>query len=643
MPPKKKKTTAKKRATPTKKRKTTRKRKKKFSLKRWLLKWIFVAAIWVGMAITLLTVYYLHDLPDVSKLYEQNNTQNIKILDRDGNLITNIGNLYGDYVHFNQLPQHFVDAVLSTEDRRFFSHFGVDLIGLARAFYSNYKAGRVVQGGSTITQQLAKVVFLSPERKLKRKIQEVFLAIYLENNFTKQDIFTMYINRIYLGSGNYGVDAAARSYFGKNVADLSLYESAVLAGLIKAPSRYSPLNNSKLSQRRADQVLRNMVDNEKLSTDDIVTASYDYDLAFGEAKSKLPSPYFSNWIKGQLSDYISGNEIGDIVVKTTLDSKLQQLAEDALQRNLDNLPKENNAGQGAVLAISTDGAILAMAGGRSYSDSQFNRATQAYRQPGSAFKTFVYLAAMERGIDPDEVMDDAPVSIRGWKPENWNDKFIGDVSVRNAFAKSINTISIKLAAKVGIKAVEKAARKLGITSPINNDLSSALGTSEVNLLEITGAYAHFANYGRAVWTHGINEITVGGEVIHQRQEPTVMQVISHDATAKMNDLLVNVVKNGTGKRADFGASAGGKTGTSQNSRDAWFIGFTSDIVTGVWVGNDNNTPMHHVGGGGLPAIIWRDFMQEANAGRDLTDIPTTKYSVKKGPGFMSLWERIFGG
>lgn len=628
----------------TRKRKTggrRKGRKKSFSLKRWLFKWTFISAIWLGTFFFIMMAYFAYDLPDVGKLNENFRTPNIKILDKDDNIIANIGNLYGDYVPYYQFPKYLVDAVTSTEDRRFFTHFGIDPIGLLRAAVTNYRAGRIVQGGSTITQQLAKVVFLQPERKFKRKIQEVMLAMYLESRFSKQEILAMYLNRIYLGGGNYGIAAAARSYFNKDTRDLNLYESAMIAGLIKAPSRYSPSSNLALAQERTDQVLQLMVDNNAISTETLLLSSTGERLFVNESdRMTTKNPYFADWVKEQISDYV-GPEDYEIIVKTTLDSKLQKFAEDSISNLVPSLGAGHDVGQGALVALSPEGDILAMVGGKSYRESQFNRATQAMRQPGSAFKLFVYLAALENGYTPDDIIKDEKIDIDGWQPGNWDDKYVGDISLRNALANSVNTVSVRLAKRIGIQNIINLAYRMGITSPISKNLTSALGTSEVNLLELVGAYAHLANLGNAVWVHGIREIsTPDGQLIYSRRSSGKHRIISEKATAEMNDMLINVINSGTGKQAKLDRSAAGKTGTSQNSRDAWFIGYTGNLVAGVWVGNDDNSPMNHVGGGGIPALIWKNFMQSANSEMQDVSIPTTTSSVKRGHDSKSIWQSI---
>jgi penicillin-binding protein 1A len=635
-----------------------RKRKSSFStsLKFKLFKWMLIAAFWGFIALTMLVLYYAKDLPDTKKIQENVRTPNIVILDKNGDTIATAGNLYGDYVSYKQFPKTLIDAVTSIEDRRFFDHLGIDPWGMLRAAFVNWRAGQLVQGGSTITQQVAKVVFLSPERTIKRKIQEVMLAFYLESNFTKEEIMTMYLNRIYLGSGNYGVDAASRSYFGKKVSDINIYESAMIAGLIKAPSLYSPANNFDLAKKRTDLVLAAMVDNGVLDPKKKIKgiAKKQFSLTRRNVVSK--DPYFVDWIKEQLSDYI-GNENGEIIVSTTLDPELQKMAEEAVSKHLNGGGTEHNVSQAAMVVMSKKGEVLAMVGGKSYAASQFNRATQSFRQPGSAFKLFVYLAALENGFTPDDTMVDEPIRLKKWSPSNWNGKFVGEVTLRDALADSINTISIRLAQSVGIDKVLDMASRLGITTDMNHDLTSALGTSEVTLLEITGAYAHVANYGNAVWVHGINKIKGSeGRPLYERQESGNHKVISAEVTTQMNDMLINVVNNGTGQRARLGYPVAGKTGTSQSSRDAWFIGYTGSLVAGVWVGNDDNAPMKKVGGGGMPAGIWKDFMRFANKGQPIVDIPTTVDSgneeeminpqeipdSEQGSGG-SVWEGIVNG
>lgn len=628
-----------------KKKRRTRLKKTSFSFKGFIFKAIFLGIVWGGISLFVLVAYYAYNLPDVSKINENTRQPSIVLHDRDGVIIATIGNLYGEYTRYNEFPKLLLDAVLSTEDRRFFSHSGVDIQGLMRAFVINAFAGHVVQGGSTITQQLAKIVYLSHERTLKRKLQELMLALYLENKFTKQQILTMYLNRIYTGDGNYGMDAAAKSYFGKSVREVNLVESAILAGLIKAPSRYSPANNPELSLKRAKQVLLNMVDNEKIKA---TRVPYEVEYRFMPSRERVrnQAPYFTDWIREQLPDYIGQYTSGDIEIFTTLDSKLQNIADKVLEQSLAANAKAHHVSQGAMLVMSPSGKILAMTGGKSYVESQFNRSTQALRQPGSAFKLFVYLAGLEKGYTPDSIMDDSPINIDGWEPENYNKEHVGSISMRDAFAKSINTVAVRLARDVGMDKIVSMAARLGITSEIQRDLSSALGTSEVTLLELTGAYAHMANYGNAVWVHGITAIKVNGDIVYKRTKSSDDRVLDENITAEMNDMLVSAVTSGTGHNAQLPYDVAGKTGTTQNLRDAWFIGFTSNYVAGVWMGNDNNAPMDKIAGGSLPALVWKEFMKET--GDTPGNIPTDANAVRRGNlyGVGSVWDGIlktFGG
>lgn len=559
-------------------------------------------------------VYYAHDLPDTSVLKDIKKIRRVTILAENGEVLANFGNLYGEYASYQDIPHNLVNAVLATEDRRFFEHFGVDVWGLIRAAYVNYRAGRVVQGGSTITQQLAKIVFLSADRTFKRKIQEMLLALYLERNFSKEQILTIYLNRVYMGSGLYGVSAAAKYYLGKRLQDITLPESAMIAGLLKAPSRYSPTANSELSGKRAYQILVNMEDAGLITKEALATVRKEPIVLETSAMGSLKNLYFADWVMEQLPDFISdANE--DLVIKTTFRPELQKLAEDSVEKIMAVNGEKLKASQAAVVVLSPQGKLLAMVGGRGYSKSPFNRAVKAQRQPGSSFKLFVYLTAFEQGFTPNQMMTDAPITLRNWQPKNYEGGFSGSMSMRTAFVKSVNTIAVRLSEQVGRANVINTAHKLGIVSQLPSHPSIALGSAEVNLLELTGSYATVANQGWAVWPYAIMSITSDkGKVLYTRDSSGVTQVASPQSIAYMTDLLAGVVTSGTGKAAKLDRPAAGKTGTTSDFRDAWFIGFTADIVTGVWVGNDDNKPMKHVTGGLLPAQIWKDFMVQANAG-----------------------------
>ncbi len=572
--------------------------------------WLF-AGLWAFLLIAAVLAYFALTLPPTGDLAASERRPSVTMVTQDGTLIATFGDLFGEPVHLKDLPRYVPQAVIATEDRRFYHHFGVDPLGLLRALFANLRAGHVVQGGSTITQQLAKNLFLTPERTVPRKIRETMLALWLEHKFTKNQILELYLNRVYLGAGTYGVDAAAQRYFDKSAKDLSLYEAAVIAGLLKAPTRFSPANDRGRAAERADQVLANMVEEGYITPAQARAASQQKTQLAFTAKARPGSRYFADWVAEQVSGFADING-RDVVITTTLDPRMQTLAEKAVDATLDEDGKKYNVSQGALIALSTDGAIRAMVGGRSYGDSQFNRATQAQRQPGSSFKPFVYLAALERGLRPTDVFNDAPVTIGDYTPRNYENTYRGDVTVSDAVAYSINTVAVQVLAQAGIDNVIAAAQRLGITSDLPRDASLALGTGSVTLMEMTAAYAAFASGGTAAWPHGIIEIRdAHGGVLYHREGSGAPQVISPAVAATMNQLLSGVVEYGTGRAANIGRPAAGKTGTTQDFRDALFVGYTADLVAGVWFGNDDNTPMKHVTGGMLPARTWHNFMAAA--------------------------------
>ncbi len=582
----------------------------------------FAIMLLIGM------IYIAQNLPDISGLGAARITPGIQVLSAEGQVIGAYGQIYGDYLNYKELPRPLVDAVVATEDRRFFSHWGVDPLGIMRAMVANVRAGRFVQGGSTITQQLAKNVFLNPDRTLKRKLQEMLLAFWLEARFSKEEILSIYLNRVYLGAGNFGVDAAARAYFGKSARDITVAEAAVLAGLLKAPSRYSPTSDPELAKKRAHQVLLNMVDagmmEQAIAERSLATLKYPDQLLDGRGER-----YFSDWIVDMLPNYISHVE-EDIVIHTTLSASVQHAAETAINEHMtEEAADKLKASQVAFMAMRPDGAILAMVGGRDYAKSQFNRATQAHRQPGSAFKMFIYLAAMESGWTPDDVMEDRPVSIQVyndiWKPRNYDGKYRGEMTLRGALTQSINTIAAQLIQSVGPQRVVMVAKRLGIRSPLAAVPSLALGSSEVTLLELTTAYAHLAANGQGVMPFAISEIRSKqkDKVLYEYHPPLPYLVVQPNAVAEMNSMLSNVIVSGTGRAAAIGRSAAGKTGTASDYKDAWFMGYTPDLVAGVWVGNDEAKPMAKVTGGALPARIWKSFMSTALQNIAASDLPTS--------------------
>ncbi|WFU12327.1 PBP1A family penicillin-binding protein (plasmid) [Rhizobium sp. CB3090] len=531
----------------------------------------------------------------------------------DGAPLVRQGPYQGPYAQYNQFPTQLIDAVLSIEDRRFMDHFGVDPRGIGRALLRNFEAGSVVEGGSTITQQLIKLEYLDSDRTIKRKIQEVVIAIWLEWKLGKQEILTRYLNSVYLGAGATGMPAAARIYFNKDIDALNLPESAMLAGLLRAPSQWNPIDNFEGARQRTAVVLDAMVANGKITA----AKADEAKASFAKLHPTTPTPrsgsWFADWISPRAGE-IAGSSPGSTTVRTTLVPQLQQIAERVVRNALDGEGKSVGASQAALVVMRPDGAVVAMVGGRDYKASQFNRAVTAMRQPGSAFKLFVYYAALKAGLSLSDRILDAPIDINGWSPENSGGGYHGWVTLAEAFARSLNAASVALAEEVGLDKVIAAARELGINTPLANTPSLTLGTSEVNLLELTSAYAS-VQLGRApVEPWGIVEFQAAGQAKAFRVGSQVKPNV--DLSPYQSDLLgllQLVVERGTGRGADPGTFAAGKTGTSQNNRDAWFVGFTQSLVAGVWVGNDDGTPMNGVTGGALPAHIWRDFMREAMA------------------------------
>lgn len=573
-----------------------------------VLRWLLITFIWLVLLSSMAVTWSLLNLPETESI-QISRQPSITFLDKDGRIIASYGDIYGRSIKFNSLPKNLINAVIVTEDKRFFNHFGIDIKGILRAAYINIKKGRIVQGGSTITQQLAKNLFLTPERSFTRKLHELILSLWLELRFSKKQILSIYLNRVYLGSGTYGVQAASEKYFNKKVEDLNLYESAVIASLLKAPSRYNPIANKSLSQKRASLVLENMAKNKMITTTKVNEAKYN-----NEKFSKFTTPpkstrYFIDWLLPRVKAYV-GEINEDLIVRTTLDVKLQKIAEDSLNKITTNYP---SADQSALVGLDLNGGVIAMIGGRDYGDSQFNRVTQAKRQPGSAFKLFVYLAGIENGFSPDDLVIDSKININGWSPKNYKDKYLGEVSVKDAFSKSINTVAVKISENIGREKVIKMAKLMGINSPILNSPSLALGTSEVNLLELTAAYDVLANSGNGIFVHGIRSIeNTEGKNLFTRKIQGPGRILDSKTVGTMTQMMEETIRSGTGKKAKINRPAAGKTGTSQSLRDAWFVGFTSSIVVGVWFGNDDDSPMEKITGGTAPAVLWSDFMQKAH-------------------------------
>ncbi len=600
--------------------KTPGTRRRKPAPARWrqlagrLTYWGLVAALWLGLAGGAGLVMLASDLPDTSSLWQVQRQPSITYVDRRGVQIAVRGASYAPPVQVDELPPYLVDAVLAIEDRRFYHHFGVDPIGLTRAFITNLRRGRVVQGGSTLTQQLAKNLFLSNARTYKRKAQEVLLALWLESRFTKKEILALYLNRVYFGRGAWGVEAAARRYFGKPAKDLTLGESALIAGLLKAPNRYSPTADLARAERRATVVLDVMVKTGRISAEERA-AAFAAPVHVQRSQASPAALYFVDWLAPQVRR-ITGDTDADLLVETTLDLRDQRAAETALGSVLDGKAAARGATQGALVALDGDGAVRAMAGGLSYARSQFNRATQARRQPGSAFKPFVYLAAIEAGLSPWSVRTDAPVSIGDWQPQNYSGEYKGDMALVTALAKSVNTVAVRVANEIGRGRIAAAAHRMGITSPIALTRSMPLGSNGVSLIELTSAYAPFANGGRLARPYGLKRITTReGTVLWQRKAGPATPVLSARTYALMNLMLQRVMTEGTGRRARLaGRISAGKTGTTNDFRDAWFVGYASGLTAGVWVGDDKNRAMNKITGGTLPAQIWHKYMSAALQG-----------------------------
>ena len=601
--------------------------------------WPYALALIVAWGAIFGAVFYsrlVSHLPDVRGLMTNGPSHDITILDDKGRLIARRGLTQGAMVDVKALPRYVPDAFIAIEDRRFRDHLGLDPIGLTRAAVDNMMAGHVVQGGSTLTQQLAKNLFLQPDRTVERKTQEAMLAFYLESRYSKDQILTLYLNRVYFGAGTYGIDAAAERFFGKQAVHLTLPEAAMLAGSVKAPARFNPLADPDAAEARAQIVLRAMED-----------AGLIGDAQRREAQATRPrivrnagtagSGYFADWVMSRLAGY-AGN-VNEAIVETTFDLDAQQDAERAVDAGLAKEGEKLKASQAVLIAITPDGAVRAMVGGRSYGQSPFNRATDAVRQPGSAFKPFVYLTAFEHGHAPEDVMNDGPVDIHGWRPEDYEGKFEGPMTLTDAFAKSSNVIAAQLAQEVGPRAIVRTARRLGIASPLEAVASLALGTSGVTPLELTAAYAPFANGGDSVVPFGIVRIRdKSGKTLYEHASSGAGSVVSPENNARMTSLMVQTVSSGTGKAARLSdRPSAGKTGTTQDFHDAWFVGFTADLVCGVWIGNDNNSPMVHAVGGGLPAHIFKHFMETAEAGLPSKPLPG---AAVQGPAEPSATEPV---
>ncbi len=591
-------------------------------------------SIWGAVALGAVLIYYAWTLPDVTDIDQAAlRGAGFAVIDSDGGLIAQSGKIHGDPITLADLPPYLPGALIAIEDRRFRDHPGVDLIGLARAAWTNLLAGGVRQGGSTLTQQLAKNLFLSPDRTLRRKIQEVLLAFWLESSLTKDQILEIYLNRVYLGAGAYGVDAAARTFFGKPASDVSLFQAAVLAGLPKAPSRYNPVSDPALAAERAAIVLQAMVAKGDLTQEQADAAKRPTVPVVRAGSRGGYGRYFADWAVGRAAD-IAGGANRDLVITTTLEPALQRLAEKVVA---DHLPaiREAGASQTALIVMRPDGAVAAMVGGTDWQKTQFNRAVHAYRQTGSTFKFFAYLAALEAGLSTEAMIDPKAGTIGDWTPRDFGKTPDHPVSVSDAFAQSLNTVAVAVGEKAGRPRIINLAHRLGISADLSPDRSLALGVHGVSLIELTGAYATIPNGGHAVLPYGITRIEErGAHILYERPPQQTEAVLDPDIAFTMHKLLAGVIDRGTGKNAQIGRTAGGKSGTSQEFRDGWFIGYTPDLVAGVWIGNDDGSPSKRITGGGLPARMWAAFMQAATA--NTPDSPMPYREKNSFGGFFSF-------
>jgi penicillin-binding protein 1A len=585
-----------------------------------MISWLFILGIWGALAAGAVVLYYGLQLPSADSWKVPDRAANIRIVAADGQLISNRGKSGGEAVSLRELPYYVPAAFIAIEDRRFREHFGVDVIGLAAVALESLKAGGVTRGASTITQQVAKNLFLTPDQTVGRKVQEALLAIWLEQTYTKDEILELYLNRMYFGYERYGIEAASQYYFGKSARNLSLSEAAILAGSLQAPSRLNPKGNADAIKARQSLVLNAMAKEGYITPAESKAAAIDPGQTV-RTKVIGGESYVADWVETLMSSYI-GDVKEDVIVHTTINWDLQKEAEFAIKEAVAAHGEKMNFSQAAMVAMDVDGSVRALVGGVDYQQSQFNRAVTARRQPGSTFKPFVYLAGMEKGYTPDTIAEDAPIDINGWEPHNADGKYGGQMTLRQALALSRNTVAALLANDVGPDKVVDAATRMGISSPLQPVPSIALGTQEVSLLELTGAYAPFANGGIGVIPNVITRIeTADGQVLYDAIPAGPGRVVEPNIVAEMNDMLHAAVEIGTGKRAQLnGWPMAGKTGTSQKARDALFVGYTARMVAGVWLGNDDDVGTK-LSGGNVPVEIWSQFMTKAHEGIPVAELP----------------------
>jgi penicillin-binding protein 1A len=561
-----------------------------------LVRWAIIGAIWGSLAMALVLLWFARDLPRPDSALDATRRPSLTLDDRTGHVFASFGDVVGDPLRLTDMPSYLPQAVVAVEDRRFWHHSGIDVIGLARAALTNLVAGHVVQGGSTLTQQVAKNLFLSNARTLRRKVQELLLTVWLEQHFSKREILEIYLDRVYLGAGAWGVDAAAHTYFGVSARHVTLWQAAVLAGLPRAPSRFNPRINPAAAAARAKEVLAAMVESGAITQAQAQAAAAS--IAFPPAPA-IAAGWFADWAAAQAAPDLLPN--ADATLHTTLDARMQSIAESRLASLLDGPGEAAGVAQGAVVILDAGtGAVRAMVGGRDYRSGSFNRAVEARRQPGSAFKPFTWLSALQRGLTPDSLVLDAPVHVGHWSPENFEHRYEGEVTLTQALAQSINTAAVRLLLQAGgPRVVAATAARLGIADKLPDDASLALGTGEVGLLELSASYAAFFNHGYRVTPFGVDSYAAA--------HPPV-PAIDPDHAAMMARMLAAVVSSGTGRPAGVaGHEVAGKTGTTQDFRDAWFIGSIDGTIIGVWLGNDDDRPMRGVMGGGLPAHLFHDI------------------------------------
>lgn len=643
---------AKKKPSAKKTTKRTTKKRQDESLFKALIRWGVVACIWGGLFVLAVVAWYGKDLPRIARNMDSTPKRVITVLARDGETkLAHYGDYRGDNVRMEDLPDYIPNAFIAIEDRRFYTHVGVDPIGLVRAMIINMKAGGIVQGGSTITQQLAKNLFFEAERTYKRKIQEALLALWIEMKYSKEEIISAYMNRVYFGSGAYGIDAAAQIYFNKNARDLGLREAALLAGLVQAPSRLSPSHNKSGAITRMKLVLNEMA-NAGFITHDMIANIDDVKIVDGQPQGMefrdqvKNARYFTDWVRRQV-ETIAADVHSDLIVTTTLDADMQTGLSDVVTQVLDKeYPKggDKPRPEAASVLLDSNGAIRAMVGGYDYNASQFNRATDAMRQPGSSFKPFVYLAAIEQGWRPEDTISNERITTGRYRPTNYDGIYSEQVTLSEALTFSYNVAAVRLLKEIGVPHLIDIARRLGIDAPVEEELSVALGTTSMSLLDLTGAYGTIAQQGRLMTPYSITKIaTPEGVIIFQHHQTPAPTVVSSHHTAPLTYMLEQVVEYGTGTRAKTGFPVAGKTGTTQDYRDALFVGFSSEYTLGVWMGRDDNTSLGRVFGGTIPATIWQQSMRIAH--KNTTARPLTYYNPDEdsGKSFKSFLNNLFSG